>query len=106
MAAASEFERGLIRQRTKAAMAAKRKAGERVGTIPFGWTLGDDNTLVPVAEEQRVIEQIIRCRAAGMSYRAIAAILTEGNVTTKSGASVWNHNTVKSILVRHAALAA
>lgn len=106
MAAAAEFERGLIRQRTKAAMAAKRRAGERVGTVPFGWSLGADNTLVPVPEEQRVIEQIARCRAAGMSYRAIAAILTEGNVTTKAGGTSWSHTSVKSILDRQAALAA
>lgn len=106
MSAAAEFERGLIRQRTKSAMAAKRRAGERVGTIPFGWCLGDDNTLVPVAEEQRVIEQIIRCRAAGMSYRAIAAILTDEGVTTKGGNTSWSHTAIKSILDRQAALAA
>jgi len=107
MSAAAEFERGLIRQRTKAAMAAKRKAGERCGQVPFGWCLGEDGTtLVPVAEEQRVIEQIVRCRAAGMSYRAIAAILTDEGITTKGGNGSWNHNTVKSIITRQAALAA
>lgn len=106
MAAAAEFERGLIRQRTRAAMAAKRRAGERVGTVPFGWAVTADNTLVPVPEEQRVIEQIMRCRAAGMSYRAIAAILTQGNVTTKAGGTSWSHTSVKSILDRQAALAA
>lgn len=107
MSAAAEFERGLIRQRTRSAMAAKRRAGERTGTVPFGWSLDDDGTtLVPVAEEQRVIEQIVRCREAGMSYRRIAEILTEGNVTTKQGAAAWSHTTVKSILARHAALAA
>lgn len=106
MAAASEFERGLIRQRTKAAMAAKRKAGERCGEVPFGWTLGDDNTLIPVEEEQRVIAAIVKCRAAGMSLRAIAAILTDEGVSTKKGNSSWNHNTVRGILDRQAALAA
>jgi DNA invertase Pin-like site-specific DNA recombinase len=84
MAAAAEFERGLIRQRTKSAMAAKRRAGERCGQVPFGWSLGEDGTtLVPVEEEQRVIEAIIRCREAGMSSREIAGILTE----KKSGAA-------------------
>jgi DNA invertase Pin-like site-specific DNA recombinase len=107
MAAAAEFERGLIRQRTKAAMAAKRRAGERCGQVPFGWSLGEDGTtLVPVEEEQRVIEQIIRCRAAGMSLRAIAAILTEEGIRTQGGNGSWNHNTIASILTRHAALAA
>jgi hypothetical protein len=59
-------------------MAAKRRAGERCGQVPFGWSLGEDGTtLVPVEEEQRVIEAIIRCREAGMSSREIAGILTE-----------------------------
>jgi DNA invertase Pin-like site-specific DNA recombinase len=107
MSAAAEFERGLIRQRTKAAMAAKRKAGERCGQVPFGWCLGEDgSTLVPVAEEQRVIEQIVRCREAGMSYRAIAAILTEEGIAPKGGSGSWVHTSVKSILDRQAALAA
>lgn len=106
MDAAAAFERGLIKQRTRAALAAKRKAGERTGEVPFGWTLGEDGRLVEVEAEQLVLANIRSCRAAGMSLRQIAAILTEANVPTKKGRAAWNHNTVASILARAAALAA
>jgi hypothetical protein len=88
-------------------MAAKRRAGERVGMVLFGWSLDDDGvTLVPCQEEQKVIAAMLRCREAGMSYRAIASILTGEGVITKQGAPRWTHTTVRSILTRWAALAA
>ena len=37
--AAAEFERGLIRTRTKAAMQAKRVAGQIIGEVPFGYVV-------------------------------------------------------------------
>jgi DNA invertase Pin-like site-specific DNA recombinase len=106
MDAAAQFERGLIRARTKAAMSAKRRAGERVGELPFGWTLGLDGKLEPVAEEQEVIARIEALRADGMSYRAIAQVLTAAGITTKKGVTAWKHTTVRSILQRQAAVAA
>jgi DNA invertase Pin-like site-specific DNA recombinase len=39
----AEYERALIAARTRAALAAKRRRGERVsGIIPFGYQLADD----------------------------------------------------------------
>lgn len=106
MDAAAQFERGLIRARTRAAMQAKRRAGERTGEMPFGWTLGIDGKLEPVAQEQEVIRRIEALRADGMSYRAIAQVLTDAGFTTKKGVTKWSHTTVKSILTRQAAVAA
>jgi len=106
MDAAAAFERGLIRQRTRAALAAKRQAGERTGQIPFGWSLGEDGRLVELPAEQKVLADILACRKAGMSLRAIAAILTDANVPTKAGTTKWSHTTIDSILKRAAALAA
>lgn len=103
--ATAQFERGLIRQRTRAAMAAKRKAGQRIGEIPFGYDLADDGRLIENAAEQKVIACIIDCRKAGMSLREIAAILNGQAVTTKKGGQ-WYGETVRSILDRCAALAA
>src|SRR5580658_8137960 len=39
---AAEYERALIRARTRAALAAKSAKGERVGTVPFGYRLDVD----------------------------------------------------------------
>ena len=53
---AAQYERGLIRARTKAALAAKAAKGERVGQVPYGFKVDADRVrLVPVDGEQTVI---------------------------------------------------
>lgn len=104
--AASVYERGLIRSRTKAALAAKRRAGRLTGEVPFGWTVDADSNLIEVAEEQRILELIRSLRDQGCSLRRIAAILTDAGHPTKKGRAAWTHTSIKSILERAAALAA
>lgn len=104
--AAAAFERDLIRARTKAALAAKRKAGQRTGHIPFGYRLADDGVgLIPVPEEQEVIARIIACKEAGMSLRQIASLLNEAATSTKQGGKGWQATTVRRVIRRQAALA-
>ncbi len=99
----SEFERHVIKARTRSAMQAKRRRGERVGQIPFGWTLeADGRTLSPDPAEQAVIEKIRELRAAGHTLRAIASELTRQGITTREGHATWTHQTVASILKRSA----
>ena len=100
------YERAMIRSRTKAALATKRKAGELAGEVPFGWVADDTGKLFEVAAEQAILLIIIELRQAGVSLRQIAAILTGAGHRTKKGRSTWTHTTVKSILGRQAALAA
>jgi DNA invertase Pin-like site-specific DNA recombinase len=104
--AASVYERGLIRSRTKAALAAKRRAGELAGEVPFGWVSDGNGRLIEVADEQAILRIIGELRAAGVSLRKIAAELTAAGHRTKKGNAAWTHTTVKSILDRQAALAA
>ena len=103
--AAAVYERNLIKARTKAAMAAKRAAGHRIGEVPFGWQLADDGRLIEHPAEQNVLALIQECRAAGYSLRQIAAVLMKQGIVTKKGRTTWYAETVKSILDR-AALAA
>lgn len=104
--AAACYERNMIRCRTRAALAAKRRAGERTGGVPFGYSVDADGRLVPVDAEQVVLRRIIECRQAGLSLRAIAAILNDEGIFTKQGRSTWFASTVRSILTRAAAVAA
>ena len=104
--AAAAYERGLIRARTKAALAAKRRAGELAGETPFGWTADESGRLIEQADEQAVLKLIGELRDAGVSLRRIAVILTEAGYATKKGRAAWTHTSVKSILDRRAALAA
>jgi uncharacterized Zn finger protein len=91
---------------TKAALAAKRRAGQRTGEVPFGWTVDDAGNLVAVAEEQVVLDRIHALRDAGVSMNRIAAVLTEAGILTKKGRTKWYAETIRSILDRAAALAA
>ena len=101
LAVLAEFERDLVSERTTAALAHKRRKGERVGDIPYGWRLGDDGTsLEPVEVEQVVIRDMAAMRQVGKSYRAIAEELTKRSVPTKKGNATWTHQAVASILKR------
>ena len=72
----AEYERLVIGARTRAALAAKRVRGERVGAVPYGYRLaGDGVALIEDAAEQAVICEARKLRAAGLSLRAVAADL-------------------------------
>lgn len=105
LAAFASFERELTAERTTSALAHKRAKGERTGAIPFGWA-DRGGTLVAIAEEQAVLARIQRCRAAGLTFREIAAELNLDGIATKQGKGSWQHTTVRSILKRAAAVAA
>ena len=98
VACLSEWERGVIGERTKEALAHKRRNGERIGPIPYGYTLDGDKThLVPDPTEGRVVARIIRERKRGVSLGRIADGLNADRITTKGG-KAWYPATVKSVL--------
>jgi DNA invertase Pin-like site-specific DNA recombinase len=85
---AAQYERGLIRARTKAALAAKSAKGERVGAVPYGFALAADGVhLVAVESEQVVIGRARVLAAQGRSLRAVAGQLAaEGHASRTGGA--------------------
>ena len=102
LAVLAEFERDLVSERTTAALAHKRRIGERTGGIPYGYRLADDGVqLVAIGAEQAIIADIRAMRSAGKSYRAIADELTEGGVPTKKGRGRWSHQAVARIIRRN-----
>lgn len=80
----AELERALIADRTKAALAAKKAAGARLGR--------------PILLADEVRNRIARDRASGMSLQVIADRLTREGVTTATGKGLWYPSTVKSVL--------
>lgn len=86
MAGVAEMERNLISERTKAAMNHLKLQNKRIGGIPYGYQLADDKrTLVPNAEEQRVIAIARQKRGEGLSLRKIAAALTDEDIRSRNG---------------------
>jgi site-specific DNA recombinase len=97
----AEYERALIRARTRAAMAAAKKRGQRVGQIPFGMSLGDDGrTLVPNSEEHAVLRAIHDMRNRGWALYAIAAELNRAGLRNRQNRP-WQANFIGQLLSRH-----
>jgi DNA invertase Pin-like site-specific DNA recombinase len=83
LAVFAQFERRLIGQRTREALAAKRAAGVRLGRPR---TLPDE-----------VRRQIIHARSRGETFRAIAERLNTEGVATGQGGARWYAATVRTV---------
>jgi DNA invertase Pin-like site-specific DNA recombinase len=130
-ASVAQYERNLIRERTKAVLRHKFERGELTGKVPFGYdclyTFADGSTLTSVRAlnpkelpahreisgkrlienfaEQAVIRDIYNLRASKWSLKRIADNLNARGFRTKLG-GFWQCGTVDSILrSRHAARA-
>jgi DNA invertase Pin-like site-specific DNA recombinase len=80
----AQVEREMIRERTRAALAAKSARGERVsGGIPYGFTLAADSVHFHAVEsEQATIARARALAAEGRSLRVVASLLAaEGRVS-------------------------
>jgi DNA invertase Pin-like site-specific DNA recombinase len=86
LATFGQFERRLISQRTREALAVKKASGVRLGRPPT----------VPMA----VVRRIQRLRARGLSFRVIADELNEARVPTAQGGRQWYAATVRHVLLR------
>jgi DNA invertase Pin-like site-specific DNA recombinase len=84
MASFAEFERQVIGQRTKEALAVRRSQGVRLGRPR---TLGDD-----------VVAEILSHRSAGQTYQAIADDLNRRGVPTSQGGARWYPATVRAVV--------
>ncbi len=97
----AEYERALIRARTRAAMQAARARGQRIGRIPWGSALGDDGrTLVLNLEERALLAEIRALRDQGLALISIAEVLNERGLLNRQGRP-WLPNFVGQLLQRH-----
>jgi site-specific DNA recombinase len=105
LAVLAEFERNLVRERTRTAMAHLRRSGRRVsGEIPYGWRLASDGrSLRALPKERKFIDLMAELREGGMSFRAVARELDARGVPTKTGSGSWSGKVVRDILLRRSA---
>jgi len=98
---ATEFNRielEKIRERTRNALQAKKRRGERVGYIPYGYRLDGAKMIVPCDQEQSVIELMSKLYLdEGMTYREVVIDLCERGVLNRDGRP-WSHSAVHRIL--------
>jgi DNA invertase Pin-like site-specific DNA recombinase len=86
LATFAQFERRLIGQRTKDALAVKRAQGVILGR--------------PLATPAAVVNRIATMRAQGFTFAAIADALNHSSTPTSHGGKQWHPSTVHSILRR------
>jgi DNA invertase Pin-like site-specific DNA recombinase len=111
LAVLAEFERDLIRERTRDALQHKIRKGERCGKVRFGSQLdpadprrsrktGSPAGLVVEPGEAEAVALMKELKAEGHSLRAIAAELDRRGIATKEGGLGWHHSSVARILSR------
>ena len=86
LATFAQFERRLISQRTREALAIKKAQGVRIGR--------------PRTISLEVVERIKRERDGSKSLGAIAEGLNEDRVPTAQGGARWYGSTVRAVLTR------
>jgi DNA invertase Pin-like site-specific DNA recombinase len=84
VASTAQYERRVISQRTKDALAAKRAAGVRLGR--------------PAVVPERVVRRVLDERAGGSTLRVIAERLTADGEPTARGGAVWSTSSVQAVL--------
>jgi site-specific DNA recombinase len=88
MTAVSQWEREAIGERTRDALSHKRRNGERVGNLPYGYRLAEDRLhLQADAAEQAVLARVGELRA-GHTLRQIASRLNRAGVAYASRLTV------------------
>jgi site-specific DNA recombinase len=77
----AEFERDLLRERTRNGMEQAKREGRVAGRVPFGWRR-EGKLLVKHDEEQKALAKAKRLRRQGKSLRQVAALMNWGLTAT------------------------
>lgn len=99
VSAFAEYERALIRTRTKAALRAKSQRGECVGQVPYGYQKTRKGMLVEDPDEQVVIGLIMSLRADGAALSKIISELNARGYPPRG--KRWHTTTVDRIIRRN-----
>jgi DNA invertase Pin-like site-specific DNA recombinase len=84
MASAAQWERRIIGQRTKEALAVKKAQGVRLGR--------------PTSIPDELARRIVRMRARGMTLQAICDSLNSERVPTARGGRLWRPTSLRAVL--------
>jgi len=93
----AEYERLIIGSRTRVALQIKKRKGERVGYIPYGYKLNDDKVHIsPCEHETKILSLIAEHREMGLPYRKIAKNLNELRYYNRANRP-WNHVSLQRV---------
>jgi DNA invertase Pin-like site-specific DNA recombinase len=84
LATFAQFERRLIAERTKAALAVKKAQGVRLGR--------------PASIPEQLAKRIVRMRSRGLTLQAICDTLNAERVPTPRGGAFWRPTSLRAVL--------
>lgn len=97
MAQLAEYERDLIAERVRAALAEhSRRDGESGGRLPYAYLRAEGKLHID-ASAARIVRRIFTLHAEGLTLRAIAKRLNERHYASPQGAH-WHHSSVAAVL--------
>lgn len=85
LASVSEWEREVIAERTKAALAVLKANNKRTGTVPLGYNALPDGSLTVCGVTMAAVARAKHCRNLGFSWSRIAEDLNNHGFRTQNG---------------------
>jgi DNA invertase Pin-like site-specific DNA recombinase len=99
LAAMNEFEREQLAERTSQAMQHMKAQGRRVGNIPHGYRLAEDEKYIePDANEQEVLRLAAELRRDGWTLQAISDELAKRGAFNRAGRP-FNAKSIRSMVL-------
>lgn len=100
----AEFERSVIKKRTKDALAAKKSRGEKTGgKRPYSYSIstkgGRVKMLEPCSDEMKVVRDMKAWKESGMTYHGITDRLNDLEVLSAIGGK-WHYTSVYRVMNR------
>jgi len=96
LAVFAELQRSEIRERTRHALAAKKRRGEAVSRTPYGLRRAG-KSYEPNPATWPIVARILEQRAGGATCQAIAAALNADAVPTATGHGRWHPPTISKL---------
>lgn len=106
----AQWEREIIAERTKSALAVKRDRHELIGSVPYGYKKFGTNRinskgkvimgLEPIPNEQKTIKKILRLHKDGETTVQISNYLNQMKVLSKKGGK-WYPSSVGNMIEKH-----
>ncbi len=93
----SDLERQRIKDNTRNALQARKRAGFRIGHIPYGYQLGENKKLVFQNSEQIILSRMKYLTSQGLSLRDLERNLDRDGITNRNG-KPFSHVSIHKIL--------
>lgn len=81
----AQWERDIISERTKDALAHKKGERQVYSPLPLGYDVDSEGRLIENETELAIVRKIRALRASGLSYQKIADRLNGAGITAKRG---------------------